>query len=38
MKNENKCPIDLELDDAVVIAVGVIAIVGSILVIVNMRY
>ena len=37
MKHENKCPIDLELDDAVVIAVGVIAIVGIILMLVNMR-
>ena len=38
MKNENKCPIDLELDDAVVLAVGIIAIVGIILMLLNMRY
>ena len=38
MKHENKCRIDLELDDAVVLAVGIIAIVGIILMLLNMRY
>ena len=38
MKHENKCPVDLELDDAVVLAVGIIAIVGIILMLLNMRY
>jgi len=38
MKHENRCCNDLDLDDAVVLAVGIIAIVGIILLLLNMRY
>jgi len=38
MKHENRCCNDLELDDAIVIAVGAIAIVGIILMLLNMSF